>query len=189
MEKVPSLNVQAFIAAYEKFIVTQEDLLAVASHIFDRSNEKSIEELSGMLKTVKRQHLCIEIQEELLQRIPKDETLRNIILDSVFDSSNAYYGIALSVEYDDYYINIWGEGEVYISKFGTDTVRMKGRNAEEEYRCDCARFLDNEDRDIENPFSEDISRYIIFLRQYILEKNKMVFSEGDEINYDALENL
>lgn len=181
MEKVPSLNVRAFIAAYERYIVSQPDILAVAKHILGKADEKTTFAISEVFQNLERHKICLKIQDKLYAWVIGDDKLTHMISDSVFTDAQAALGCVLSVEYDNYYISFWAERiarKVYVCKDNL-TFCIDGTS-------DAPVFTRGEE-EIVNPFSADLYRYIVLLWNYSTECHTPI--EDDAINYDALRNL
>lgn len=188
MEDVPSLNVKAFIAAYERYIGTQEDLLVISQHLFACGDDNSLDKMLNMLKCEMGKHRSLKIQKELLPR-DADGRFRGTILKSKFDDKWSPSGILLNAQYEKWNMNFseCTEGQnVYVSSDCNVYYNISGTLNKHIIK---KNTVDGQFRCIDDPFPDNLYSFIIFLWQYTLEQHSGLFTEGDEINYDALRDI
>lgn len=186
--KVPSLNVQAFLAAYDKYIVSAEDSLVVATHILSISSDKKmIGEIILFAEKQRKEIQNLETRNRLLEKAGS-ESIKKLIEETTFDY------IANSETNEIFNIDILFRG--YKLMFSPDDgiieIRKTKRISESFYfegsveNHVCMNFAMEPVHPL--PFPRVVVEYIFFLWRDVEENfPRQVESEG--INYNGLNDI
>lgn len=82
--RVPSLNALSFISFQERYIVSQEDLASVGTHIINSSNSETLSELKKLIEKREEYFSSRDWMEKLLGKVNGDERLEELIRKSKF---------------------------------------------------------------------------------------------------------